>query len=171
MNTNSNDINDQPTSTPEIKTFAAKIYRTRLDMKRDYDNSMLIYPFSAVWHLDYCRNIIKSHLKNSLVFSFPLSLVLAYALNPKARTKGMKGQPFFYYVSMYLLVYASLTSIFMLDAFIFCDYCKPWSDVYSAEGRSQKYKEILKGRIKSQQAHNDIKIRKTKYEGLKDDEI
>lgn len=147
------------------------VYRTRLEMKESYNKSRLIYPFSAIWNLDYCWILVKSHIKNCSIFAIPFTLVAAYALNPKARTQGVQGRPFVFYVSLYILVYSSLTGLFMIDALVFCDYCKPWSSVYDTESSREKYKEMLKTRIKNEQSSVDIKMKKTKEEGLKDDEI
>jgi hypothetical protein len=140
-------------------------------MKEAYSNSKLFYPFSAIWNLDYCWIIVKSHIKNCLIFAIPLTLVASYALNPKARTQGVQGRPFVFYVSVYILTYSSLTGLFMIDALAFCDYCKPWSNVYDAESSREKYKEMLKSRIKREQSSYDIKIKKTIEQGLKDEEI
>lgn len=163
--------------TKEFSAYNAKrrsdgqLYRTRTQMKEAYDKSKLFYPFSAIWNLDYCWTVCKSHVKNSLVFSVPISLVLSYALNPEVRTKGLKSRPLAYYISIYTFVYAGMISIFLFDALAFCDYCKPWSRIYSLDDSSEKYKDILKGRIKEEQKSSDIKYLKTRTIGLKDEEI
>jgi hypothetical protein len=147
------------------------VYRTRQEMKEAYHNSRVFYPFSAIWNLDYCWTIVISHVKNCFIFAIPFTLVAVYALNPKARTQGVQGRPFVFYVSVYILVYTSLTGLFMIDALAFCDYCKPWSNVYDTESGREKYKEMLKNRIKSEQSSIDIKMKKTREKGLKDEEI
>jgi len=54
------------------------LYKTRLQMIEEYNNSILPYPLKAMFRLDYCKNIIKSHITQSFIFSIPLSFVLAY---------------------------------------------------------------------------------------------
>jgi hypothetical protein len=147
------------------------LYRSRKEMKEAYHNSKLFYPLSAIWNLDYCWIIVKSHIKNCFIFAIPLTLVSAYAFNPKVRTQGVQGKPFVFYVSLYILVYTSLTGFFMIDALAFCDYCKPWSNVYDTESGREKYKEMLKNRIKREQSSTDIIMKKTRERGLKDEEI
>jgi hypothetical protein len=146
-------------------------YRSRKDMKENYQNSRLFYPFSAIWNLDYCWNICKSHFKNTFFFTMPLAFVVSYALNPEIRTKGFKSRPFAYYASVYIFIYSCLSSYFIIDALAFCDYCKPWSPLYNLEDRSDKYREMLKSKIKGEQSSIDVKINKTKHQGLKDEEI
>ena len=146
-------------------------YKSRIEMKKDYDRSWLPYPLKAIWKLDYCWKIVKSHLYNSLFFTVPLTLVYTYTFNPKIRTEGMKSRPFIYYVSAYILVYSVISSYFILDALIFCDYCKPWSSVYKENSRTEIYKGIIKSRIKKEQGNFDAQIRKTRDRGLKDEEL
>jgi hypothetical protein len=110
-------------------------------------------------------------MKNSLVFALPITGVVAYALNTEIRTKGLKARPLSYYLVIYGLVYFGLVSYFTVDALFFCDYCKPWSSIYSALNDSEAYKEQLKDRIKREQQSSDIKYKKTMTEGLKDEEI
>lgn len=147
------------------------LYRSRKDMKKSYDNSYLPYPFAAILKLDYCWKIYSTHLVNSLFFSVPLSLVAGYALNPDVRTKGFKSRPFVYYVSIYMLVYTAMTSYFMLDSLVFCEYCKPWSSIYKEQSHSDHYRDMLKGRIKEEQKSFDVQNKKTRKIGLKDEEI
>ena len=147
------------------------VIKTRHEMLQDYNLSSLPYPFSVIYNLVYCRNLIKSHFFNSIFFAMPLSMVASYTLNPEIRTKGFMSRSKFYYISIYLLTYTILFGGFTLDSLLFCDYCKPWSDVYLAEGRSNKYKEVLKNRIKNEQKSNDIRFQKTRDQGLKDNEI
>ena len=146
-------------------------YRSREEMKKAYMESKLPYPFSVLWNVEYCSTIVVSHLKNALVFSLPLSFVLAYTLNPHIRSKTVKKMPFSYYFTMYLMVYSGLITIFLFDAFFMCDYCKPWSDVYSLNNRTDNYKEMLKSRIKREQRSSDVQFKKTRSQGLKDEEI
>ena len=161
----------------KIEYFNAKrrhdgtIYRSKRDMLKSYEESYLPYPFGAIWRLDYCWNIVITHIKNNLVFALPLSLTFSYAFNPKIRTKGLRSVPISYYISIYAISYSVLISIFLFDSIFFCDYCKPWSDVYSMEGRQEKYKEILKTKIIKEQNSSDIKYKKTKNKGLSDDEL
>jgi hypothetical protein len=147
------------------------LYKSRLEMKKAYNDSKLPYPLNAVFKLDYCFNIVKSHFFNSFFFSVPLTLVLSYAINPRVRTEGMKSRPISYYISLYLLVYSSMSLYFAIDSLMFCDYCKPWSSVYDSDNKNETYKQILKNRIKSEQSGLDAKIKKTKDKGLKEDEI
>lgn len=146
-------------------------YKSRLEMKKEYDESVLPYPLKAIWKLDYCWNIIKSHLLNCFFFSLPLTIVYTYSFNPKIRTEGMKSKPFIYYISAYILVYSIISSYFVIDALIFCDYCKPWSPVYLSNNKSESYKEILKSRIKREQGEYSVQLKKTRDRGLKDEEL
>jgi hypothetical protein len=146
-------------------------YRSRIQMKEEYDKSVLPYPLKAIWKLDYCWNIVKSHIFNSIFFSIPFTLVYTYAANPKVRNEGMRSKPFIYYVSAYILVYSLMSTYFVLDSLIFCEYCKPWSSVYSIDNKNETYKEILRSRIKSQQSQFDAQVKKTKDKGLKDEEL
>lgn len=159
---NSINLKRRPDGTP---------YKSRLEMKQSYLNSRLPYPLSVIWNLDYCWNIVKSHVKNCIFFSVPLTLVFSYTLNPKVRTDGMKSRPLVYYVSLYMIVYTMMSGYFMIDSLAFCDYCKPWSAVYDSENKNETYKQILKSRIKNEQSSFDAVIKKTKEKGLKDDEI
>jgi len=147
------------------------LIKTRKEMLKDYHDSILPYPFSAIYKLTYCKNIMKSHFFNSIFFSMPLAMVIAYTLNPEIRTKGYMSRSKYYYLTIYMITYTCLFGGFSIDALLFCDYCKPWSDVYMSDGRSEKYKEILKNRIKTEQKSTDIKIQKTRDYGLKDHEI
>lgn len=161
----------------EFKTFNTKrrsngkLYRTRNEMKENYNKSLLFYPFSAIFNLDYCNNIVKAHFKNSFIFALPISGIVSYTLNTEVRTKGLKARSLSYYIVVYSFVYLSLVSYFTLDALIFCDYCKPWSSIYLASNDSEAYKDQLKNRIKAEQQSSDIKYKKTMTEGLKDEEI
>lgn len=143
----------------------------RKEMIIKYNNSNLPYPFSVIFNLNYCKNIIKSHLFNCVFFSIPLSSVAAYTFNTEIRNKGFMSKNKSYYLSIYLITYGVLLGFFTLDALLFCDYCKPWSDVYLDENRTDKYKKILKGRIKGEYNSLDIQIKKTRDFGLKDEEI
>jgi len=147
------------------------LYKSRLEMKASYDNSRLPYPFAAIWNLDYCWNIVKSHFKNCFFFAVPMTLVFSYAFNPKVRTEGMKSRPFVYFISVYILVYSMLGGYFLFDSLAFCDYCKPWSSVYTKDGQSERYKEVLRSRIRREQSSIDAQNKKTRDVGLKDDEI
>lgn len=147
------------------------VIQSREDMLKAYKESNLPYPFSAIFKLTYCRNIMKSHFFNSIFFAMPLSMVISYTLNPEIRTKGYMSRSKYYYLTIYMVTYSILFGGFTLDALLFCDYCKPWSDVYMVDGRSQKYREILKNRIKNEQKSTDIQIQKTRDYGLKDNEI
>jgi hypothetical protein len=148
------------------------VYKTRHDMRKAYEDSNLFYPLSAIWNLDYCWNIVKLHIKNSLYFAVPLTVVASYALNPKARIGSPgKGKPFVYYVSVYILVYSGIAGYFLIDSLANCDYCKPWSSVYSDDNDREKYKEMLKSRIKREQSSYDIQNKKARDKGLKDEEI
>ena len=146
-------------------------YVTRLEMIQKYRESILPYPFAAIFKLDYCYNIVKAHAKFQLSMSLPLTLLLGYVLNPQVRTIGMKARPFSYYLSLYILTYSALTSFCVLDALLTCDYCKPWSAVYSMESNSDYFRKILKSRIKSEQSKQDFKMKKTAEQGLSDDEL
>ena len=119
-------------------------------MMEEYERSMLPYPFKAIWKLDYCWNIVNSHILNSLFFAVPMTVVFSYAMNPKVRNDGMKSRPFVYYVSVYVLVYSMMVTYFMVDSLVFCDYCKPWSSVYKSNSKTEDYKNILKNRIKKE---------------------
>jgi len=147
------------------------IIQTRQDMLKAYHDSYLPYPFSAIFQLTYCKNLIKSHFFNSMFFAMPISMVISYTLNPEIRTKGYLSRSKIYYFTIYLVTYSAMFGGFTLDALLFCNYCKPWSDVYMVDGRSQKYKELLKNRIKNEQKSTDIQIQKTRDHGLKDNEI
>jgi hypothetical protein len=153
------------------RKYDGDVYRTRLEMKEAYNKSWLPYPFGAIWNLDYCWNIIKSYYKNGFLFCIPMTLVASYGLNPKARLDGVGKRPFAYYVSVYFLVYFLMTSYFLIDSLLFCDYCKPWSYVYDETNRTEKYKELLKSKIKSEQSSIDIQNKRAQYKGLKDEEI
>lgn len=172
-----NPTNQEIKSDPDLDYLLKKrrsdgsIIKSRPEMLKAYHDSNLPYPFSAIFNLTYCRNIIKSHFFNSVFFAMPLSMVISYTLNPEIRTKGYMSRSKFYYLSIYFLTYSVLFGGFTIDALVFCDYCKPWSDVYLTDGRSQKYKEILKNRIKNEQKSTDIQIKKTRDFGLKDNEI
>lgn len=177
-NTNNNKtISQEPKSDPDLDYLLKKrrsdgsLIQTRQEMLKAYHDSNLPYPFSAIFNLTYCRNIIKSHFFNSIFFAMPLSMVISYTLNPEIRTKGYMSRSKSYYLSIYLITYSILFGGFCLDALLFCDYCKPWSDIYMVDGRSQKYKEILKNRIKNEQKSTDIQFQKTRDYGLKDNEI
>lgn len=146
-------------------------YKSRLEMKQAYLDSKLPYPFAAIWKLDYCWNIVYSHIKNCVFFSVPMTVVFSYAFNPNIRSNGMKSRPFVYYASVYILVYTMLTGYFIIDSLAFCDYCKPWSAIYSSENKNEIYKQVLKSRIKSEQSSIDAQNRKTSDKGLKDEEI
>ena len=159
---NSINLKRRPDGTP---------YKSRLEMKEAYMNSNIPYPFAAIWKLDYCWNIVKSHIKNCIFFSVPMTIVFSYAFNPIVRTEGMKSRPFAYYMSVYVLVYSLLTGYFIFDSLVLCDYCKPWSSVYDSDNKNERYKQILKSRIKSEQSSIDAQNKKTKEKGLKDDEI
>lgn len=160
-----------------FKSFNAKrrsngeLYRSRSDMIDSYKKSASIYPFSVIFNLDYCFNIIKSHIKNSLIFALPLSGIVSYALNPEIRIKGLKARSLSYYLTIYGFVYISLISYFTIDALLFCDYCKPWSSIYTNLDDLEAYKDQLKNRIKREQQSSDIKYKKTITEGLKDEEL
>jgi hypothetical protein len=145
-------------------------YYTRSQMKENYDRSILPYPL-AVIKLDYCWNIIKAHIGNAFFFAMPLSFVACYALNAEIRTKGFKCKPYSYYGKIYATVYFGMLSLFILDALLFCDYCKPWSQLYSNTTSSDFYKEMLKSRIKSEQKSNDVNYKRTRLSGLKDEEL
>lgn len=175
--TNPNLSQEQPKSDPDLDYLLKKrrsdgsLIKTRQEMLKAYHDSNLPYPFSAIFNLTYCKNIIKSHFFNSIFFAMPLSMVISYTLNPEIRTKGYMSRSKYYYFSIYMLTYAVLFGGFSVDALLFCDYCKPWSDVYLVDGRTQKYKEILKNRIKNEQKSTDVQIQKTRDYGLKDNEI
>jgi len=147
------------------------LYKSRKEMIDSYNKSLLPYPVKAIFKLDYCNKIISSHMKQSIVFSIPISFVVAYVTNPSVRTKGLRSKGFSFYLSAYIITYISFISYFMVDSLIFCDYCKPWSQIYSEVNDSKYFKEILVGRIKSEQSSQDAKIKKTKSVGLKDDEL
>ncbi len=154
------------------RKYDGGIYRTRFEMKQAYQNSYLPYPLAAIWHLDYCNNIIKSYFKNSFLFSIPMTLVASYILNPKARMEGsVKKRPLLYYFSVYMFAYCLMSGYFMIDSILFCDYCKPWSYVYDEGNRGDKYKNILKDKIKTEQSSIDIQNKKTQDKGLKDHEL
>lgn len=172
--TNTNNINNKITRGYNNRRKSdGSLYKSRLEMKEEYEKSILPYPFSAIWNLEYCWNICKSHFKNSIIFALPLSVVASYALNKKARTEGIKSKPFKYYLSLYVLVYTSLVGLFIGDSLTTCDYCKPWSDVYRKDGDNDnaKYRDILRSRIKNEQGSSDIKKRITSAKGLSDEEI
>lgn len=146
-------------------------YRTKQDMIEDYNKTVLFYPFSVLWNMDYCSTIVKSHMKNSLFFAFPFTFLLSYALNPQARSGGLSKRPFAYYITTYFTVYTCLSIYFLIDSFLFCDYCKPWSEMYSINNGRESYKNLLKDKIKREQKSTDVAIRKTRDIGLSDDEI
>ncbi len=146
-------------------------YKSRQEMVQNYRDSRLFYPLSVLWNLEYCNTIIKKHFINSLYFAFPFTLVGAYAFNPKIRTEGMRGRPFVYYVSLYILIYGAMCGYFLLDSLVFCDYCKPWSYVYDTESGREQYLKMLKTKIKQEQGSSDIQYKKTRDKGLKDEEI
>ena len=147
------------------------MYKTRQQMKEEYNNSMLPYPIKAIFRLDYCKKIIKSHLQQSLIFSIPISFVVAYATNPDVRTKGMRSRGFSFYLSAYILTYMGFITYFCIDSLVFCDYCKPWSKIYAEENDSTYFRDILVDRIKTEQKKTDAVIMKTKTIGLKDEEL
>jgi hypothetical protein len=146
------------------------LYRSRKDMKDNYDNTVLPYPLAVV-KLDYCKNIIKAHVGNAFFFAMPMSFVFSYAFNPDIRTKGFKSRDYKFYTKFYLGVYSAMLAIFILDSLIFCDYCKPWSKLYSETSNSDYYKDMLKTRIKSEQRSNEVNYKRTRMSGLKDEEI
>jgi hypothetical protein len=146
------------------------LYRSRRDMKENYEKSVLPYPLAVV-KLDYCWNIIKAHIANTFFFAMPLSFVASYALNADIRIKGFKCKPYGYYAKIYLTVYLGMLGIFLLDSLLFCEYCRPWSKVYSETSSSDYYKDILKSRIKSEQRSTDVNYKRTRMSGLKDEEL
>jgi hypothetical protein len=147
------------------------LYVSRKDMRDKYNNSILPYPFAAIFKLDYCWNVIKAHLANGLFFSIPLTFVMTYAINPDIRTKGFTSKSRGYYFKFYTLVYLGMITCFTIDSLIFCEYCKPWSALYTESTNSDNYKEMLKSRIKSEQKSNDVKYKRTRMSGLKDEEL
>ena len=146
-------------------------YKSRRDMVENYKNSYLPYPLSVIFKLDYCKNLILSHLSFGVVISLPISMVLSYALNPDVRSKGYFSKPKLFYFSNFMMVYCGFVLAFSLDSLIFSDYCKPWSKIYTTGDESDEYFKFMKQRIKSSQNSADVKIKKTKSVGLKDDEI
>ncbi len=64
------------------------LIKTRQEMLKAYHDSNLPYPFSAIFNLTYCKNIVKSHFFNSIFFAMPLSMVISYTINPEIRLKG-----------------------------------------------------------------------------------
>jgi hypothetical protein len=147
------------------------LYVSRREMREKYEKSFLPYPFAAIFKLDYCWNIIKAHLANGLFFSIPLTFVMTYAFNPDIRTKGFNSRPRSYYLKFYSLVYLGMISIFTLDSLMFCEYCKPWSSLYSETTNSDHYKDMLKNRIKTEQKSTDVNFKRTRMSGLKDEEL
>lgn len=146
------------------------LYRNRFDMLNAYSRSYMPYPL-ALYHLDYCRNILWNHTKHSVLFAFPITLVLAYGLNPDARTKGFSARSKSYYISLYLVVYSAFVFTFSADALINCDYCKPWSAIYKYSSDSDDYLRLMKDRINKEKSSNDFKANRTKHKGLRDDEL
>jgi hypothetical protein len=147
------------------------LYRSRLEMKKRYNESFLPYPISAIFQLDYCYNIIKSHFKHCFFFSFPFTFLISYTFNSLVRTHGIKSKPFVYYVSLFILTYSSMIGILIIDSLITCDYCKPWSAVYYEKDRIDDYKNMLKSKIKKEQNDFDISKKITKDKGLRDNEL
>lgn len=170
----STDDNTLEKKSNESRTIRRKsdgsLYRNRLDMINSYSKSYMPYPL-ALFHLDYCRNIIWNHTKHSVLFAFPITLVVAYGMNPHVRTKGFFSRSKSYYISLYLIVYSLFVLSFSLDALINCDYCKPWSSLYRYNSDSDDYLRLMKSRIKQEQSSYDFKLNKTKYKGLQDDEL
>ena len=146
------------------------LYKTRKEMIEQYKNSFLPWPFS-VYKLDFCSNLLKSHLKYGAIFSFPFSLLVSYILNPNARDGGFSSKPKVYYLANYFAVYFAFVFIFSLDSIIFSDYCKAWSKVYSQTKDDDEYIKFIKNRIKTQQLSGDIQDIKSINNGLKDNEI
>jgi hypothetical protein len=147
------------------------LYVSRKEMRKNYEKSILPYPFSAIFKLDYCRNIIMAHLANGIFFSIPLTFVMTYALNPDIRTKGFTTKPKSYYFKIYSYVYLGMITLFILDSLMFCEYCKPWSALYTESTNSDNYKEMLKNRIKTEQKSTDVNFKRTRMSGLKDEEL
>jgi hypothetical protein len=146
------------------------LYLNRREMKEKYDRSVLPYPLAVV-KLDYCWNVLRAHIGNAVFFAMPLSFVLSYALNADIRLKGFKSKPYGYYGKTYLAVYAGLVGVFILDSLLFCEYCKPWSKLYTETTSSDYYKDMLKNRIKTEQRSNDVNYKRTRMSGLKDEEL
>ena len=147
------------------------IYRNRKEMKEKYDKSYLPYPFAALFNLDYCNNVFVNYIKNSFFFAGPLTLISAYAINKEIKLKGFRAKRLSYYFSHYILVNLILMSVFTLDCLIFCDYCKPWSDIYNIENDSQYFKKTLLPKLKNEKTSFDVQVERTKAEGLKDEEL
>ncbi len=150
-----------------------KPYRNRREMVEDYKNSKLPYPLSVIRNIDYCRNIIYSHIKNSAFFALPFSFVLAYALNPNSRKEGLNFKKNKYLiVNLYILGYLFLITVFSLDALITCEYCKPWSDFYKINNSTDAYVKNMKDRFnKLEKSKKDIIISKAKSKGLSDEDL
>jgi hypothetical protein len=149
-----------------------KIMRNREIMINDYKNSYLPYPISVLTSLDYCRNIIINHFKHSLVFALPISLSLTYALIPNSRKEGFNFKRNKYaIIRIYLLTYIIFVSVFSIDSFVFCDYCKPWSEIYKIRNSNEIYYNLLKGRVKTAQKESPSNIEKIKDKGLNEEDI
>ena len=190
-NSNSNNLNNKNITKEELNNLSliknnsgrlnklnlkrrpdGSIYRSRIDMINDYKNSVLIYPFSVIYNIDYCRSILKTHFKNCFYFSIPFTFVLGYALNPTVRSEGMQFRKhykfyFFIYFSVNILIFTLLS----LDSLIFCDYCKPWSKIYSLKSDSDEYFNYMKERVKTETNSIDVMKKKISTKGLDDEDI
>ena len=146
------------------------IYRNRQEMKENYNNSYLPYPLAPLFKLDYCKNVFYHHLKNAYIFSIPITLLSAFTFNKEIKKKGLRAKPFSYYVSLYILVNLIYVAGTTLDCLLFCDYCKPWSDVYNVDNDSEYFKKIV-GKINNEKTTINFNLRKTQNVGLKDEEL
>lgn len=144
-------------------------YRSREEMINSYKNSYLPYPLSAFYHLDYCNQIFKINLKNSLFFCFPVSMVVMYAFIPHVKTEGFKYKHKRIYFNWILAVYLAIISILTLDMTFSVEYCNPKSFVYQ-HNSTDEYRGYLKEKIQSHKTL-DFSITKTKIRGLQDDEL
>lgn len=146
-------------------------YKSRREMINNYKLSHAPYPLSVFLHLDYCTNIIKSHLTHGFIFSLPLSLIVSYALNPEVREKGFMSKNKYYYIVNFGMCYFLFIIAFTIDSMVFSDYCKPWSNVYSLGDDYDEYFVFMKNRIKKEQEKMDIQLKKTRLEGLRDEDL
>ena len=113
------------------------ILRSKAEIAKDYDSSVLPYPLKNLWKLDYCWKLNYQMWKHSIYVALPTTgIYFIYSRMPECWEYTRKTMPYKAFAINFVCVTLIINAYNTVWSLAFEDYCKRGSTIYDTKKRN-----------------------------------
>ena len=111
--------------------------RSKEEIGKNYDESLLPWPIAPIVKLDYCWRVTYTMWKHSFILAFPLTMChFIWQRQPQVWTYTLKTLPKLLLTLNYLVAVCLINTVNITFSLMFEDYCNRYSLIYNPKVRN-----------------------------------